>query len=828
MNASVWDSLQSNFFDPTFWIGLVVFVMAAIFFRKRGYAALEWFKRKSVSSKLTVAFVTLIALSFVASIPSSPKVQHYGFWFALPVVAFLVSTYVLCNALVHRFRSRASETVKQHPMPESHRRQRNLVMLGKATVWVWCCGWLLFCVAIGIALQPHVGTEILLRSAIASFNLFLMNLDSNIVDDIQDHDVLKGLLSCTAFAALLCTVLLIMSLVLSRLMAYLHIRHLTMTTERNHLYVFFGMDDASKTLANNIFENDQRSVIVFVENSLASREEEKTDGWDNFVSMLTHHRSTFLEANENERRALAIANCDISSLKAVTQDVLGNIGLDSLKALIQTLGTVSDGELHVFFLSENRDANVRATAILAKDDLIGLPAFQTTLYCHARRNSVNRIIEDMGLGSERKTTVKIVDSSSLAVEHLKRDVRNQPVSFVSVNTLQDKNPGTVSSEFVSLVMGFGETGEETVKFLYEYGAFVHQNATPSHSYRSPFSCYVLDKHIRGLEGHFIASIPGASYKRSYEYNENALIKFYPYDFRSNEFFTVILDQIATKLNYVVVAIGDDEENMTAALEILRYVRLKRENLDHFCIYVRAYEKGTFKHLDEVARHYNQRLSKEDQEDIRKIVLFGQNEEIYTYDLVVRDQFQEDGRLYFETYRSLQIDPANDEGPWNQRRQNTLQPDGKTTKWERMSKIRRKESQDRSNALHASTKIWLLEQAVGEANAADFALRALQQRQGRQAGITYPKLTKPNENQLMLNLAMCEHLRWNAAHEMRGYVNNVKGHSCDERTKQHNCLKKWEELDTESDAVSYIDDYKLFDYGVVETSFKLKYGQRKRE
>ena len=33
--------------------------------------------------------------------------------------------------------------------------------------------------------------------------------------------------------------------------------------------------------------------------------------------------------------------------------------------------------------------------------------------------------------------------------------------------------------------------------------------------------------------------------------------------------------------YVVVAIGDDEKNMTIAVEILRYIRRKRANLDNF-------------------------------------------------------------------------------------------------------------------------------------------------------------------------------------------------------------------------------------------------------
>ena len=283
----------------------------------------------------------------------------------------------------------------------------------------------------------------------------------------------------------------------------------------------------------------------------------------------------------------------------------------------------------------------------------------------------------------------------------------------------------------------------------------------------------------------------------------------------------MLGKIVQTINYVVVAIGDDETNMTAAVEILRYVRRYRKNLDDFCIYVRAYEKGTFKHLEDIKDHYNLRLSKDGKTPVEKIVLFGGNEDIYTYELVVRDQYEIDGQEYYEAYRSLQIDPDNDDGSWTERRYKILRPNEKSTKWERMSKIRRKESQDRSNAIHAKTKITLLKKTVGEENAKDYALRALKKREGRQSTISYPNLNY-SENTLMLNLAMCEHLRWNAAHEMMGYVNNEDGHECDELRKKHNCLKPWEELDKESDAIDYIDDYKLFDYGVVETSFKLEY------
>ena len=48
--------------------------------------------------------------------------------------------------------------------------------------------------------------------------------------------------------------------------------------------------------------------------------------------------------------------------------------------------------------------------------------------------------------------------------------------------------------------------------------------------------------------------------------------------------------------------------------------------------------------------------------------------------------------------------------------------------------------------------------------------------------------------LLRNLAVTEHLRWNAAHEMMGYKGDKKASSCDDLKKTHNCLVPWEDLD----------------------------------
>ena len=813
-----WNIVNDNLLDWTFFVGLIVVLIAAFVIWRWGYSLLMSFKRWPASQRIGLAFVFVVLFFVVANLPYNTETPNYGIWFAIPVTVLSIATYLVFAAIRNRIRT------SKHTITETRRRQRRLLLLASIMFWVWSFGWCIFVIAISLDQKPHVGAEILLRSAICSIRLFAFFIEGSVVGTLGSHEVIKGLISSACFAATICTFTLVMSLVLSRLVAYVHIRHLLINERRNHVYLFFGMNEASKLLAKDICSEhgDSNGVVIYVETNLIGEDEEKTDGWGTAMRMLSHRRRTFHDVPDDDRHALAIANCSLWDIDA-TNNVWDSIGLTTVRQTLEKLKEVRNAELHVFLLSEDRDSNVRSVPVLTKDSLIACPNYKTTIYCHARRDGVNRIVEDLGLANESRTEVRIIDSSHLAIEQLKRQVGNHPVEFVNVNPLGSDNPGTVSSPFVSLLMGFGETGEEALKFLYEYSAFVNEKASSEKSFRSPFCCYVVDKNMRNQEGHFISEIPGALYKKCDEERDSATIKFYPYDYCSDAFYTQVLGKIADTLNYVVIALGDDEQNMTVAVEILRYVRKKRADLNNFRIYVRAYEKGSFTHLKEIAKHYNMRLGKDESDLHETIVLFGQSENLYSYELVVKDLFKEAGRQYYEAYRSLLIDPGNDEGTWEERQKNTMKPKGTTTKWERMNKIRRKESQDLSNALHAQTKIRLLQKAVGEENAQDFALKVLSSREGKRATIHYPLLSSA-ENKLMLNFAMCEHLRWNAAHEMLGYVNNEDGHVCDERTKQHNCLKLWEELDKESDEVDYVDDYKIFDYGVVETSFKLKYKQ----
>lgn len=671
-----------------------------------------------------------------------------------------------------------------------------------------------------------LNAEYLLRSLACSFQLFTGNIDSNVLDGIKDHQYLKGLISLQATLSFCCTVAVLLSLAYARVSAYYKLHRKTkIDANHNHLYVFFGMNDPSRLLAMSIREHEgDRAVIVFVENRVQNDDDQS--GWGNIVSMFTHRRQTFLEVDELGARVTftELRLCDICRDKIESTDILGEINLVKLRDLIQKLSIgVNDARMHVFFLSGNEDENIRALAILALDNTIQQTRnnIKQRYYCHARRNGLNRIIEDISF--KQGLNVRTVDSSYLAVELLKSDDKNHPVRFVDID---DHNPTTVKSKFQSLIIGFDEVGQDALKFLYEFGAFIDSGASSNDERRSPFFCVAIDKRMKELEGSFVNFRPAVMSQKNNDNNQSPLVELKACDCLSCDFYeNVLTSDFCSVLNYIIIAIGDDELGMTLAIRILNHIRRVRPDLHNLRIYVRSYRSDKETYMQNIATYYNEGYNKCVKDESFKndavIQLFGQSKEIYTYDMVVNDKLTQKGRKYQESYARLRGESTL----WDTRRKKE-QEKGTI---DSMRSLRRKELQDLGNALHADTKVYLLKKAMGEDyDWEDFLSRYfddnnMPQCEGSYDKIKYPLLSK-KENDVILNLARLEHMRWNASHEMLGYTKAHMGlHCCDERTREHNCLRPWQELDDESRATLCSDwpcDYKMFDFCVVDNSILL--------
>jgi hypothetical protein len=193
--ADLWVFLENSLLNTSFYLWLIIDFVAALLIWTNGYKALGWLKRRPMSTKVVLILLSLAILFVLGCRTYDGDTSHYGSWFAIPVAMAIGSTCVLVCAIIKRYNFRSKSLEDNPVMPEAYRHQRNLNLLAKTMLWIWCCGWVIFFVAISVGKPPHVCAEVLLRSAIASLDLFLMDIDSNTLDAIQSHDVLKGLIS---------------------------------------------------------------------------------------------------------------------------------------------------------------------------------------------------------------------------------------------------------------------------------------------------------------------------------------------------------------------------------------------------------------------------------------------------------------------------------------------------------------------------------------------------------------------------------------------------------------------------------------------------------
>ena len=440
-----------------------------------------------------------------------------------------------------------------------------------------------------------INAEYLFRSLACSFLLFTGNIDSNVLDGIREHSCLKGLISLQAFLSFLCTAAVLLSLVYARFFAYYKLHARTkMDVLHNHLYVFFELNESSRQLAKSIKEREpEQSVVIFVENSQV--DDSDRSGWNNIIGMFTHRRQTFADIADIKNARVAFSEtrlCDIdrSLFKGVAEaDILKAVNLLKLRDLISQLNNIDEAQLHVFFLSDNVDENIRTLAILALDQTIHQIKDSVHFYCHARQNSLNRVIEDIAV--KQSLDVHIVDSSHLAVELLKAEPCNHPVQLMDIDR---DNPTTVSSRFTSLIVGFDEVGRDALKFLYEFGAFVDSSAGPEQDRRSPFHCVAVDKNMADREGPFTAFAPAVMQQTNPD--GSRLVELIQCNCQSREFYSdVMTPGFCEELNYIIIAVGDDELGMMLAIRLLTHIRRIREDLRKLRIYVRSYhaDKETY-------------------------------------------------------------------------------------------------------------------------------------------------------------------------------------------------------------------------------------------
>lgn len=638
-----------------------------------------------------------------------------------------------------------------------------------------------------------------LRSCISSLEMFVSESDLiEVGKHFKENHLYMTLFSITHFMAVFVSAIFILRLFGLRLMSVFRLWLRSLFCNNYNLYVFFGVNEKTLTVAESIRDYykskniGQNAYLVFIKMSAGSGCHHSSrftfshffhtvdDGIEEYVE-----RMEMLNAGKI-KTFITITDkiMDIKLAESIAgNDVFDELGLKNLKRCIY-----KSGKTQFFFLSEDEHRNVESVYAMKKL-IAGYEKYISAIYCYARENRINRSIFD-DFGSDNK--IYLIDSSMLAVQQIKNNSTSQPVNFVE----HDNSTGTVSSVFTSMIIGFGETGRDVFRFLYEFSSFVKETNKgedgKDNIIEQDKRFYIVDKRLDELKTKFIVNAPALKTKKSIQWLENMSTK--------DAQFWNKMKEIINELNYVVIAIDEDKEAAFIAVQLFEFAHCYRKDLNNFKIYVRLRDINN-KRLLEQTRKY---IINDGGKEFKIIEAFGTEEEVFAYENLLEVSTEEKLKEFKKEYDKIYNEISHN-----------LPKEEKTETLDAVDKAFKqyyKKEQDRSNVCHILTKSILA--GVADKDKNQEKLDQLISVTSRNEHNEYPNLVSENDKTLFNNLAYCEHLRWNAKMELLGFI---YGDEKSMKHKTHNCILSCNKL-IRSDK-PYIVNTLKYDKGIVELSIR---------
>lgn len=674
----------------------------------------------------------------------------------------------------------------------------------------------------------------LLRSVTASMEMFVSESELIEVREACKEDVIYMLLfAVTHFLAICVSAAFIIHLLGTRLKSYVFMR--CPWSKKKELFVFFDLSQESLSLAKDIHRTRKSKdyQIIFVKTPMEESHLERFS--------FSHILSFADNRNEAIEQLTEIGAYLTYSRKSVSIEMAENewnetVGLNTLRHYIQRCANTEKHKTHFFCLSPNEDNNINTAVALSKrysDDK------KYSVYCRANHDSITESFANLNL--------KFIDSSSLAVMELKKKVEYQPVSFVKPDT----KTGVATKPFRSMIIGFGETGFEVFRFLYEFSSFVGKD-----SKANPFQCDIIDPKAKQLENSLYLHCPGLEEKANKDGVHTVLFHEGTIENNRNE-----IKELISRVDYIVVCTDNEKENLSIGITLLNLAYKYRQNSDKLVIFIGFNDNREHKKAQEIAMFYNGCGKKDKKGNLYEfsLVPFGSKKQLFTYkNIIDEDVFNKAKEFYFEyqktsnllgTDKEYDCEASMDE-EWNIRRKGKKQNVDKGL-WNK-NELTQKEAQDMANAWHIQTKLHLVgaccyckdtdykciakvrrERLLG---CIDFVMQQLMTRM-KEARERQEKFKKSHEfilakiaeyekeynvptgeySTLFENLARCEHMRWDASNRLLGYRTFVKAKGNDKHylQKTHACMVPYEKMLSSEE----LRDTIKYDYNTIYVSMR---------
>jgi hypothetical protein len=679
--------------------------------------------------------------------------------------------------------------------------------LGKSSAIIWVLGFLLYMV--GMYRQELNALAVVPRAIVASFKMFVVaNEQARVSSILQEDAIYMTLFALVHFAAALISFLFIFKMVGYKMHCAIKMKwHNYRLANGKNVHLFWGVNEASLLLAENIYnknkEDKKDETIIFIDvDKECNNDCQKKPSISFLTNTITISDS---EMSRLDKIGALVDHCyngpasvDVTNNSDI-KDIFDTLRLNTVSKILQ-----QSDNLNIYLLSDDEADNISAALNLQKDRNLTNLKKLPTIFVHARRDAYNEVFAHYSqyASDSKKMKIKVVDSAYLSIQSLKQDDNALPVNCVKHNT----QTGTVDSPFTAMVVGFGATGQEAFKFLYEFASFIDSNKK-----KTPFKCYAFDEKMDRIEGLIRAKMPAITE------DELTLIKTSV----DTDIFWGRVKLLINELNYIIVALNNDTLGMSLAVNLFKYgLRYRDANLPQLKIMLRCYDRSNESRMKEVEKQLNVSARGLNVE----IKLFSTSKELFTYNNVICNNVYDEAKEYHYVYENLLLPTEKQwkltsEDQWKDSFVET-KVNGKTTskidiemekhsisRFHAIQEINRKISQNFSNSLHGRTKMILM--GFKEKSLTD-RLKLFNSYTRTPHTVTYH--CNEEDANLLYNIALVEHERWIASHKLMGYTFSS---TTDYVKKHHKCMCDFDQLDVETQS---------YDCNVVDTTIKLAYNE----
>lgn len=504
------------------------------------------------------------------------------------------------------------------------------VFIRRVALLVFLSGFVIYFIGFRSG-HETVGTQLswyasFFRPLLSSMEMFAFHSDLIEVGEPCHHNmVYMTLFSIIHFAAAAVSFAVAINYLGVRFRSAWRWRKLKMAKKlKGDVHVFFGINEVSLGLAYDIHKAVPNDTIIFIN----APEDTSNQGMLGFASIFNvfSFRREIMANIDRMQGIIRQTRMPIQQQKG--NDVIHQLELDRIFNKTQEF-------IGLYLLYDDQLQNLAKNIKLRGDEYFkGNMAQKAYIFCRATSGKLNGGTA-FEYNSRYGVETILVDAAQLAIKTMMAKRETHPANYVDF----DHRTGEAKTAFHCMIIGFGETGQEAFKFLYEHGQFIY----PKDFEGKHAIFHIVDPKAAEKRGFFDMRYPCLC-------NANGIsplsveIQWHSHSAGDGRFWE-LMNNIKDDLNYVVIATGSDNRNIAITYDLGEYaLRWRKRRLENFGIVTRCYNP-----INEARYQELSDLCIDDEHPRQVVHIIGKMSESFTHQYVWKNYLEKDAAIYASTF-----------------------------------------------------------------------------------------------------------------------------------------------------------------------------------